>query len=169
VKLEGGKEMAAQIAAITRAGVPVIGHIGLTPQRALQSSDDDSEAYGETAASAQQVLEDALSVQEAGAIAVVLEAVSAPASQMITDALKIPTIGIGCGATCNAQIVLQSEVLGYSKLILEKWHKKFANVGQQSIDALKQYKEEVQARTFPSAEHTYDMPEKEREKLQKQT
>lgn len=95
VKLEGGAELAPTVAAITRAGVPVVGHIGLTPQRALAGLEEEGEAFGTTAKTAQMVLEDALAIQKAGAIAVVLEAVAAPASQMITQVLRIPTIGIG--------------------------------------------------------------------------
>ena len=87
--------MASTVAAVTRAGVPVVGHIGLTPQRALAGLEEEGEAFGTTARTAQMVLEDALAIQKAGAVAVVLEAVAAPASQMITEVLRIPTIGIG--------------------------------------------------------------------------
>ena len=105
VKLEGGKEMALQVAAITKAGVPVIGQIGLTPQRALatlnediaslEGSADAEHSFGSTADSARQVLEDALTIQEAGAVGICLEAIAGPAAQMITDVLRIPTLGIG--------------------------------------------------------------------------
>lgn len=87
--------MAPHVAAITRAGVPVIGHIGLTPQRALAFADEEGEAFGTSTKSAKEVLEDALALQEAGAVAVVLEAVAGEAARMITDRLRIPTIGIG--------------------------------------------------------------------------
>lgn len=130
VKLEGGQEMAPQVAAVTKAGIAVIGHIGLTPQRALStlnqkidsiaSSGDTKFSFGSTAESAQMVLEDALALQEAGAVATVLEAVTPEAAQMITEVLKIPTIGIGCGSTTSAQIALQSELLGYLGCFLQK-------------------------------------------------
>jgi 3-methyl-2-oxobutanoate hydroxymethyltransferase len=95
VKLEGGREMAPHVAAITRAGVPVIGHIGLTPQRALAFADEEGEAFGTSVKSAMEVLEDALALQRAGAVAVVLEAVAGEAARVITRDLGIPTIGIG--------------------------------------------------------------------------
>ena len=130
VKLEGGREMADQVAAITKAGIAVIGHIGLTPQRALATLDQDIDSiaasgdtklsFGSTAASAQMVLEDAIALQEAGAVATVIEAVTPEAAQMITDAVKIPTIGIGCGSTTSAQMALQSELLGYLGCFLQK-------------------------------------------------
>lgn len=121
VKLEGGAEMAPQVAAIIKAGIPVIGHIGLTPQRALNASlDDSAEAFGSTAESARDVLQDALALQKAGAIAVLLEAVAGPAAAMITSKLSIPTIGIGCGPTTSAQIALQSELLGYQRSLIPK-------------------------------------------------
>ncbi|KAH8807133.1 ketopantoate hydroxymethyltransferase [Xylogone sp. PMI_703] len=167
VKLEGGREMAAQVAAITRAGIPVIGHIGLTPQRSLTASLDETAAWGETAETANEVLSGALSLQDAGAIALVLEAVASPAAKMITDALRIPTIGIGSGAGCSAQIVLQSEILGYKKSFLQQWHKQYANVGEISVQALKQYKDEVFARKFPASEHEYSMSKEEQEKFRK--
>lgn len=130
VKLEGGKEMAEQVAAITKAGIAVIGHIGLTPQRALATLDQDIDSittsgdtkfsFGSTADSAQMVLEDALALQDAGAVATVLEAVTPEAARMITDVLKIPTIGIGCGSSTSAQIAVQSELLGYLGCFLQK-------------------------------------------------
>ncbi|KIX03570.1 3-methyl-2-oxobutanoate hydroxymethyltransferase [Rhinocladiella mackenziei CBS 650.93] len=153
VKLEGGAEMAPQVAAIIKAGIPVIGHIGLTPQRALTASLESAEAFGSTAESAKAVLGDALALQKAGAIALVLEAVASPAAEMITKTLDIPTIGIGCGPTTSAQIALQSELLGYRRSLIPKWHKIYADVGDRSVAALKKYREEVLAKTFPSKEH----------------
>lgn len=130
VKLEGGKDMADQVAAIAKAGIAVVGHVGLTPQRALAAIDQDTDSihsdantklsFGSTAASATIVLEDALAIQTAGAVAIVLEAVAPEAAQMITDLLKIPTIGIGCGSSTSAQMALQSELLGYPGCFLQK-------------------------------------------------
>lgn len=130
VKLEGGREMVYQVAAITRAGVAVIGHIGLTPQRALATLDQDISSisssgetqysFGSTAESARMVLEDAIALQEAGAVALVLEAVTPEAAQMITDAIRIPTIGIGCGLSTSSQMAVQSELLGYLGCFLQK-------------------------------------------------
>lgn len=122
--------MAGQVAAITKAGIAVVGHIGLTPQRALATMDQDIDSirssantklsFGSTAASATIVLEDAIALQEAGAVAIVLEAVAPEAAQMITDLLKIPTIGIGCGSSTSAQMAVQSELLGYLGCFLQK-------------------------------------------------
>lgn len=130
VKLEGGQEMADQVRAITRAGIAVIGHIGLTPQRALatlnqdidsiSSSGDAKYSFGSTADSARMVLEDARALQEAGAVALVLEAVTPEAARMITNAIQIPTIGIGCGPSTSSQMAVQSELLGYLGCFLQK-------------------------------------------------
>lgn len=130
IKLEGGKEMVNQVAAITRAGIAVIGHIGLTPQRALatidqeigsiSSSGETNYSFGSTADSARMVLEDAIALQQAGAVALVLEAVAPDAARMITDTIKIPTIGIGSGPATSAQIAVQSELLGYLGCFLQK-------------------------------------------------
>lgn len=130
VKLEGGGEMVGQVRAITRAGIAVIGHIGLTPQRALatldqdigsiSSSGDTKFSFGSTAESARMVLQDAIALQEAGAVALVLEAVTPEAARKITDAIKIPTIGIGCGSSTSSQMAVQSELLGYLGCFLQK-------------------------------------------------
>ncbi|OAP65771.1 hypothetical protein AYL99_01743 [Fonsecaea erecta] len=162
IKLEGGADMASRVKAIVKAGVPVIGHIGLTPQ----TNTSGASAYGLTAEESESTLKDALALQEAGAIAVVLEAVAGPAAAWITSKLKMPTIGIGCGPNTSAQITVQSELLGYeNSLFAAVWHKKYATVGQTSIEAMKQYKREVAARTFPEAKHGYEMPAEEVEKM----
>lgn len=176
IKLEGGKEMAPQVAAITKAGVPVMGHIGLTPQRALATlnvegidgisgTNEAKLSFGSTVESAEMVLDDALTLQKAGAVALVMEAVAAPAASLITDVLKIPTIGIGSGGGTSAQIVVQSEVLGYQHCFLQKWHTQFADIGKQSLDALRKYKEETSGKRFPSEEHGYGMKEGEEKVL----
>lgn len=179
VKLEGGKEMAPQVAAITRAGVPVIGHVGLTPQRALatltveglgdlasasSASAEQKYAFGSTVESAEMVLDDAIALQKAGAVALVLEAVAAPAAKMLTEILRVPTIGIGSGGGTSAQIALQSEVLGYEKAFAERWHRRFADVGKVSREALGKFAEETRKGTFPGPEQGYAMKDGE-EKL----
>ncbi|KAI7878201.1 3-methyl-2-oxobutanoate hydroxymethyltransferase, partial [Lichtheimia hyalospora FSU 10163] len=110
VKLEGGKEMAETIERITRVGIPVVGHIGLTPQR--QSALGGFRVQGKTAKQAQQLLEDALAVQEAGAFMMVLEAMPEEIATYITQQLKVPTIGIGAGVHCSGQVLVQNDALG---------------------------------------------------------
>lgn len=176
VKMEGGKEMAPQVAAITKAGVPVVGHIGLTPQRALTTLNTEGIdgvagagsaklSFGSTVESAEMVLDDALALQKAGAVALIMEAVAAPSAKLITEVLKIPTIGIGSGSGTSAQIVVQSEVLGYQRCFLQRWHTQFADIGQQSLDALKKFKDETSGRKFPSNEQSYVMKEGEEKVL----
>ncbi|ETN38657.1 3-methyl-2-oxobutanoate hydroxymethyltransferase [Cyphellophora europaea CBS 101466] len=168
VKLEGGKEMAPQVAAITKAGVPVVGHIGLTPQRALATlhtegieglsgAGEARLSFGSTLDSAEMVLDDALALQKAGAVAIVMEAVAAPTARMITEVLKVPTIGIGCGGGTSAQIAVQSEVLGYQRTFLQRWHTKYAEVGDVSLQALRKYKEETRGKQFPTEQQGYVM------------
>lgn len=130
VKLEGGREMEGQVRTITRAGIAVIGHIGLTPQRALatlnqdigsiSSSGDTRYSFGSTAESARMVHQDAKALQEAGAVALVLEAVTPEAARKTTDSIKIPTIGIACGSSTSSQMAVQSELLGYLGCFLQK-------------------------------------------------
>lgn len=110
VKLEGGQEMAATIERITRVGVPVVGHIGLTPQR--QSALGGFRVQGKTAKQAERLLQDALAVQEAGAFCIVLEAIPPPIAAYITRHLTVPTIGIGAGAQCSGQVLVQNDALG---------------------------------------------------------
>lgn len=122
--------MVDQVRAITRAGIPVIGHIGLTPQRALatinedigsiSSSGDTKYTFGSTLRSAKMVFEDASALEKAGAVALVLEAVAPEAARKITDAIGIPTIGIGCGPSTSSQMAVQSELLGYQGCFLQK-------------------------------------------------
>ncbi|OBT81450.1 hypothetical protein VE02_09874 [Pseudogymnoascus sp. 03VT05] len=164
VKLEGGVEMAPTVAAIVKAGITVIGHIGLTPQRACLD-DSDNPTYGQTAAAAKSIWDDAVAIQEAGALAIVMEAVAGPVARMVTERLKIPTIGIGCGPNTTAQMALQSELLGYQKTFLESWHKKYTNVGEECVKALRSYKEEVASKSFPNNQTTQDIPEEEQKQI----
>lgn len=172
VKLEGGREVVGQVRAITNAGVPLVGHIGLMPQRALVvvgdggggdgEEENDRLSFGSTSAGAKVVLEDALALQEAGAIAILMEAVAEETATYVTGQLRVPTIGIGCGNGTSAQMGVQSEVLGYLVTRLGRWHKAYANVGEDSVNALKKYKEECKSRVFPGKEHGYDMKDGEK-------
>lgn len=161
IKLEGGTEMAASISAITTAGIPVLAHVGLTPQR--QNALGGFRVQGKSTASALKVLQDAIAVQEAGAFAVVLEAVPKEVADVITKRLRIPTIGIGAGNGCSGQVLVQVDMSGNFPpgRFLPKFVKKFGDVWAESSRAITQYRDEVKSREYPAKEHTYPMPEKE--------
>jgi len=167
VKLEGGKEMAPTIAKITGAGIPVLAHIGLTPQR--QNALGGFRVQGKTASSAMKFLEDALAVQEAGAFATVVEAVPAEVAVLVTEKLSIPTIGIGAGNGCSGQVLVQIDMLGNFPpgRPLARFVKKFGNVWEESLKAIEQYKVEVKSRAYPAPEHTYPMPKEVFEEFEK--
>lgn len=158
VKLEGGKDMAPTIAKITGAGIPVLAHIGLTPQR--QNALGGFRVQGKTTSSAIKFLEDALAVQDAGAFATVVEAVPAEVAELVTKKLSIPTIGIGAGNGCSGQVLVQVDMLGNFPpgRFLPKFVKKFGSVWEESLKAIEQYKMEVKSRAYPAPEHTYPMP-----------
>ncbi|KAI0129648.1 3-methyl-2-oxobutanoate hydroxymethyltransferase [Xylariales sp. AK1849] len=166
IKLEGGKEMAPTIEKITRAGVPVLAHIGLTPQR--QNALGGFRVQGKTAAGALKVLEDALAVQEAGAFATVVEAVPAEVATAITKKLSIPTIGIGAGNGCSGQVLVQTDMTGNFPpgRFLPKFVKQYANVWAENLRAIEAYKEEVKTRQYPASEHTYPISQQELEAFQ---
>jgi 3-methyl-2-oxobutanoate hydroxymethyltransferase len=155
IKLEGGKEMASTIAKITQAGIPVLAHVGLTPQR--QNALGGFRVQGKSTASAVKLLEDALAVQEAGAFAVVLEAVPAEIATLVTKELSIPTIGIGAGNGCSGQVLVQVDMLGNFPpgRFLPKFVKQYGHVWSEAKGAIEQYRSEVKSRAYPAPEHTY--------------
>lgn len=157
VKLEGGKEMAPTIAKITQAGIPVLAHVGLTPQR--QNSLGGFRVQGKSTASALKLLDDARAAQDAGAFAVVLEAVPAEVAAVVTKELRVPTIGIGAGNGCSGQVLVQVDMLGNFPpgRFLPKFVKQFGNVWEEATKAISQYKIEVKSRAYPAPEHTYPM------------
>lgn len=165
IKLEGGLEMAPTIKKITTAGIPVLGHIGLTPQR--QNSLGGFRVQGKTCAGALKVLEDALAVQEAGAFAMVIEAVPQEVAQLITEKLSIPTIGIGAGNGCSGQVLVQVDMTGNFPpgRFLPKFVKKYGDVWSESFKAISEYRDETKSRAYPAPEHTYPIPEKELEEF----
>lgn len=163
VKLEGGVRVAEQIRAIVKAGIPVMGHIGLTPQSINVFGGFKVQGKSEEAARA--LLADAKAVEEAGAFAVVIEAVPAALAQMITDAVSIPTIGIGAGAGCNGQILVYQDMLGMFSDFTPKFVKRYANVGEVMRDAFANYAAEVASGAFPAEEHTYKIKDDVLEKL----
>lgn len=167
IKLEGGREMAPSVQKIANAGIPVLGHVGLTPQR--QNALGGFRVQGKTAASAQAVLDDALAVQAAGAFAVVLEAVPAEVAELITKRLTIPTIGIGAGNGCSGQVLVQIDMLGNFPpgRFLPKFVKKYGDVWSESLRAVTLYRDEVKSRAYPAPEHTYPISKEELESFEK--
>ena len=163
VKLEGGVRVAEQIRAIVKAGIPVMGHIGLTPQSINVFGGFKVQGKSEEAARA--LLADAKAAEEAGAFAVVIEAVPAALAQMITDAVSIPTIGIGAGAGCDGQILVYQDMLGMFSDFTPKFVKRYANVGEVMRDAFANYAAEVASGAFPTEEHTYKIKDDVLEKL----
>lgn len=159
VKVEGGREIANTVRAIVRAGIPVMGHVGLTPQTVSQLG--GFRIQGKTAAAAQALLEDALALQEAGCFAIVLEAIPAPVAQHISQQLAIPTIGIGAGVGCDGQVLVYHDMLGLYDRLQPRFVKQYGSIGQAVLTAVQTYSEEVRSRTFPAEEHTYPMNEAE--------
>ena len=157
VKLEGGASVCEQIKAIVGASIPVCAHIGLTPQSINAFGGFKVQGKGEK--QAQQLLDDARRVQEAGAFAVVLEGIPALLAHKITDTLDIPTIGIGAGAGCDGQVLVYQDMLGMFTDFKPKFVKHFANVGEIMTEAFKTFDQEVKEGVFPAQEHTYKIDE----------
>lgn len=163
VKLEGGKNICHQIEAITKAGIPVMGHLGLTPQAI--NAFGGFKVQGKTQEAAEQLLEDALAVEKAGAFALVLECVPRKLADIITEKLTIPTIGIGAGNGCDGQILVYQDLLGMFSDFTPKFVKKYANVGEIMKDAFSAYIEDVKQGAFPEKKHEYDIADEVIEKL----
>lgn len=163
VKLEGGKEFAPQIRAITAASIPVMGHLGLTPQSIHTLG--GYRVQGKTEAAAQKLLEDALAVQEAGAFALTLECVPAKLARLITQKLSIPTIGIGAGAGCDGQVLVYQDMLGMFNDYTPKFVKRFAEVGEVMKNAFAEYNRQVKEGSYPDEAHSFGMDEDVLKKL----
>jgi 3-methyl-2-oxobutanoate hydroxymethyltransferase len=159
VKLEGAGPMLSRAQALVGAGVPVMGHIGLTPQSATMLG--GFKAQGRTAAKAHRLLEDALALQDAGVFALVLEAVPAAVAARITDALAIPTIGIGAGVECDGQVLVWHDLLGLYEGRAPRFVKRYADVGTEIRRALETFADDVRTGRFPEEQHTYSMPDEE--------
>jgi 3-methyl-2-oxobutanoate hydroxymethyltransferase len=172
VKVEGAGPMLRRIGAVIDAGIPVVGHIGLTPQSADQLG--GYKPQGRTAAKAHRLLEDARALERVGCVAIVLEAMPEPVAAQITTALTIPTIGIGAGAKCDGQVLVWHDLLGLGgvpdaaggRAKVPKFVKQYADLGPQIVRALEAYIADVQAGRFPASEHTYSMPDDERERFE---
>jgi 3-methyl-2-oxobutanoate hydroxymethyltransferase len=153
VKLEGGERSAESIHRIVEAGIPVVGHVGLTPQSVHAMGGFKVQGRGHE--EAERVLADALAVEQAGAFCIVLEGIPAELAAELTARLSIPTIGIGAGPDCDGQVLVANDLLGMDQSFKPKFVKRYANVQQVAVDAVKAYADEVRGGVFPDAEHSF--------------
>ena len=159
VKLEGGSERLNAIRAIISSGIPVMGHLGLTPQSVNLLG--GFRPQGRDASAAQHLFEDAILLQEAGCFSLVLESVPARLARYISERLEIPTIGIGAGVGCDGQVLVTHDLLGLFDRFTPKFVKKYADLYQEMSEAFAAYKSEVEGHIFPAEEHSVDMPDSE--------
>jgi 3-methyl-2-oxobutanoate hydroxymethyltransferase len=152
IKLEGGEEVSEHVRRIVRAGIPVIGHVGLTPQSVHALGGFKVQGRGD---GADKVVADALALEQAGAFAIVLEAIPPDLAAEVTSALTVPTIGIGAGNGCDGQVLVCTDLLGLTRGHQPKFAKRFANLADQAVSAFSAYVSEVRAGTFPAAAHAY--------------
>ena len=166
IKLEGGRERADAIRAITGAGIPVMGHIGLTPQSVHQLG--GFRAQGKTASAAKRLLEDAQALEEAGAFSLVLESVPARLAEVISKHISIPSIGIGAGTGCDGQVLVTHDLLGLFDRFTPKFVKKYTNLHETMHKAFTDYIDDVESKRFPAQEHTVEMSDEEWDAFQKE-
>jgi len=159
VKLEGGRERAETIREIVHAGIPVMGHLGLTPQSVHKLG--GFRPQGRNAETALELLEDALILQEAGCFSLVLESIPGRLARLVSESLDIPTLGIGAGVGCDGQVLVTHDLLGLFERFTPKFVKRYANLAAEMRQAFSQYKNEVKASAFPEAEHTIEMSDEE--------
>jgi 3-methyl-2-oxobutanoate hydroxymethyltransferase len=160
IKLEGAGPSLSRIRAIVDAGIPVMGHVGLTPQSATMLG--GFKTQGRTAEQARRVVDDAIALEQAGCFSVVLEAIPAPVAARITETLSVPTIGIGAGPSCDGQVLVYHDLLGLTEGHLPRFVKRYANLSREIRDALEAYVQDVRAGQFPEDQHSYAMPAEER-------
>jgi len=165
IKLEGGVDFALTIQAIVKAGIPVQGHIGLTPQTA--SALGGFKIQGRDALAAKRIIEDAKALEDAGVFSMILEAVPAPLGQLVAEAVKVPVIGIGAGPNVDGQVLVTHDMIGLFDKFVPKFVKQYTQIRKTILEALKEYKEDVVAVTFPGPEHSFKMPEETLEQLKK--
>lgn len=156
LKLEGGRNIAPQVKALVDAGIPVMGHIGLTPQRAAVFG--GFKVQGRTAGQARAILDDARALEDAGCFSIVVEAVPAPVAKKITETVGIPTIGIGGGRYCDGQVLVYHDMLGLNQGHVPKFVKQYAQLAEESLRAVAAYVAEVESGAFPADEHSFIMP-----------
>ena len=163
VKLEGGVSVKDVVKAIVRAGIPVMGHIGLTPQTISMLG--GFKVQGKDAQAAQKIIDDALLLEDAGAFSILFEAVPAPIAKRITERLKVPTIGIGAGVHCDGQVLVVHDLLGLFDRFLPKFAKRYVNLSDLMLQAFKSYREEVSQGIFPTDQHSFHIDEEELSKV----
>ena len=163
VKLEGGANVASQVKAIVDAQIPVMGHIGLTPQSV--NAFGGFKVQGKSESAAKKLIEDAVLLEKAGAFSIVLEGIPEKVAELITSAVSIPTIGIGAGKYCDGQILVYQDMLGMFTDFIPKFVKQYANIGTIMKEAIGSYVQEVQEGTFPEEKHTFKIDENELQKL----
>jgi 3-methyl-2-oxobutanoate hydroxymethyltransferase len=161
VKLEGAGPTLSRVQSIVGAGVPVMGHVGLTPQSATMLG--GFKAQGRTAAKAERLYDEALALEAAGCFAIVLEAVPAPVAARVTEALQVPTIGIGAGLDCDGQVLVWHDLLGLYEGKAPRFVKRYADLATEARRALEAYVDDVRERRFPETQHTYAIPDEELE------
>ncbi len=166
IKLEGGRERAETIRTIVEAGIPVMGHLGLTPQSFQQLG--GFRAQGRQASPAKKLIEDAHILEDTGCFSIVLESIPARLGQLISERVSIPTIGIGAGIGCDGQVLVLHDLLGMFDRFKPRFVKQYANLQETILLALSSYKEEVENRSFPQEEHTFSIPEEEWQALLEQ-
>jgi len=165
VKLEGGTYFAPTVEAIVKAGIPVMGHIGLTPQTA--SALGGFKMQGRDAAAAKQIIDDAKALQEAGAFSIILEAVPAPLGKLVAESVKVPVIGIGAGPDVDGQVLVTHDMIGLFDKFVPKFVKQYTKIRPVILEAIKAYRQEVLEVKFPAPEHSFKMPEDALKQLKK--
>ena len=165
IKLEGGVDFAPTIGAIVKAGIPVMGHIGLTPQTA--SALGGFKIQGRDASAAKRIVDDARALEDAGVFSMILEAVPSPLGQLIAESVDVPVIGIGAGPDVDGQVLVFHDVVGLYDRFVPKFVKQYAKVRTVMLDALIEYKQEVMEVKFPGPEHSFKMPDDALEQLKK--
>ncbi len=163
VKLEGGSEVAAKVAALVAAGIPVVAHIGLTPQSVHQLG--GFKVQGKESAAAQKLIDDAATLADAGAFSIVLECVPAALAERISAKIGIPTIGIGAGAGCDGQVLVYHDMLGLFSGFTPKFVKKYRNLHDDIVKGVQEYVADVRTRSFPAPEHTFKIDQDILDKL----
>jgi len=163
VKLEGGVDFAPTVAAIVKAGIPVQGHIGLTPQTA--SALGGFKMQGKDVAAARRIIEDAKALEKAGVFSMILEAVPAPLGKLVAEAVSVPVIGIGAGVDVDGQVLVTHDMVGLFDKFIPKFVKQYTKIRPIILEALNAYKKEVQEASFPAPEHSFKMPEETLDQL----
>jgi 3-methyl-2-oxobutanoate hydroxymethyltransferase len=166
VKLEGGLDFGPTVEAIVKAGIPVQGHVGLTPQTA--GALGGYKLQGKDAEAAMKIIDDAKALEDAGVFSIILEKVPAPLGKLVAESVRVPVIGIGAGKDVDGQVLVTHDLLGIFDKFTPKFVKQYAQIRTQIVEALNKYKEEVVSEVFPEPEHSFSMPEENLEELIKQ-